>query len=79
MWHMTRWVGSYHSRHHSDKYVDRAPCESIDKIFLICHVTHNRSVMRLCNWVSLVYSHHPVKFGVHRPCESGDITFFVTT
>ena len=21
-------------------------------------------------------SYHPVKFGVHRPCESGNITFF---
>ena len=22
-------------------------------------------------------NHHPTKFGVHRPCESGDITFFI--
>ena len=27
--------------------------------------------------VPLILSHHPAKFGVHRPCESGDITFFI--
>ena len=31
-----------------------------------CHVT-------LC---FLILSHHPFTFGVHRPCESGEITFF---
>ena len=29
-------------------------------------------------WVSpLILSPHPSKFGVHKPCESGDITFFI--
>ena len=31
----------------------------------------------LCRWGPLIVSHHPDKFGVHRPCESGDITFFI--
>ena len=26
---------------------------------------------------SLILSHHPVKYGVHRPRESGDITFLI--
>ena len=25
----------------------------------------------------LILSHHPAKFGVHRPCKSEDITFFI--
>ena len=29
-------------------------------------------------WVGSSHSsYHPPKFGVHRPCESGDITFFI--
>ena len=31
----------------------------------------------LCGWGPLNLSHQPAKFGVHRPCESGDITFFI--
>ena len=30
----------------------------------------------LCEWDSLILSHHPAKFGVRRLCESGNITFF---
>ena len=35
---MTRWVGSSHSSHYPAKFVDLVPCESEDKILLICHV-----------------------------------------
>ena len=35
---MTCWVGSSHSSHHPAKFVDLVPCESEDKIFLICNV-----------------------------------------
>ena len=31
----------------------------------------------LCGWGPLILSHQPAKFGVHRPCGSGDITFFI--
>ena len=31
----------------------------------------------VCRLGLFILSHHPAKFGVHRPCESGDITFFV--
>ena len=35
----------------------------------MCHVTL---------WVGLfILSHHPAKFGVHKPCECGDMTFFI--
>ena len=36
---MTCLVGSSHSSHHPAKFMDLVPCESEDKIFLICHVT----------------------------------------
>ena len=36
---MTCWVGSSHSSHDPAKFVDLVPCESEDKMFLICHVT----------------------------------------
>ena len=36
-----------------------------------------RCVTWLCGGGSLILSHHPPKFGVHRPCEIGDITFFI--
>ena len=31
----------------------------------------------LCGWGPFILSHHPAKFGVHRPCESGDITSLI--
>ena len=31
----------------------------------------------LCGWGPFVLSHHPAKFGVHRPRESGDITSLI--
>ena len=37
----------------------------------------NWSVTWLCGQGFLILSHHPAKFGVHSPCESGDITFLV--
>ena len=30
-----------------------------------------------CGWGPLILSHYPVTFGVPRPCESEDITFFI--
>ena len=35
------------------------------------------SVTWLCGWGSFILSHHPAKFGIHRPCESGDITSLI--
>ena len=36
-----------------------------------------RCVMWLPGWDPLIRSHHSAKFGVHRPCKSEDITFFI--
>ena len=30
-----------------------------------------------CRWGPLILNHHPVKLGVHRPCESGNRTFSI--
>ena len=35
----------------------------------------DRSVTWLSGWGPLILSHYPTKFGIHRPWESGDITF----
>ena len=47
------------------------------KYFWFDTCVHNWSVTWLCGWGSLILSQHPVKFGVHRPCESGDITLLI--
>ena len=36
-----------------------------------------RCVTWICRWGPLILSHHPAKFGVHRPYENGNITFFI--
>ena len=36
----------------------------------------DRSVTWLCGWGPFILSHHPAKFGIHRPWESGDVTSF---
>ena len=37
-----------------------------------------RSMCHVNLWVGFpLLSHHPPKFGVHRPCGSGDTTFFI--
>ena len=38
---------------------------------------HGWCVTWLCSWGPLILSHHPTKFGIHRPRESGDKTFFI--
>ena len=50
----------------------QGPCECRDKTFWTWQVT-----TWLCRWGPLILSHHPAKFGVHRPCESGNITLFI--
>ena len=46
------------------------------EMFLICHEPHGLlCVTLLCGWAPLILSHHHASFGVHKPCESGDITF----
>ena len=73
---MTFWVGSSNSSHHSAKFVDLVPCESGDKIFLICHVIIQLKC-HVTGWISLMLSHHLAKFGVHALYEKGNITLFI--
>ena len=48
------------------------PCECGDITFLIYHVT-TWSMYHVTLWVvSLILSHHPAKFGVHRPYGTGN-------
>ena len=47
------------------------------KYFWFVTWTQNWSVTWLCAWISIILNHHPAKFGVHRPCESGDINFLI--
>ena len=37
----------------------------------------DRSVTWLCGWDPFILSHHPAKFGIRRPCESGNITLLI--
>ena len=39
---------------------------------------HGWCVTWLCGWGTLILSHHPATFGVHRPRESGDVTFLIS-
>ena len=52
------------------------PCESGD-MSLIYHVTTFLMCHMTCQWVSLILSHYPAKFGVHRPCESRNIMLLI--
>ena len=67
---MTCWVRSSHSSYHPAKFLGLASCESKDKIFKVCQVITSS----ICH---VTLSLHPAKFGIHRPCESGDITSLI--
>ena len=43
--------------------------------FVTCPL--DRCFTWLCGWGLFILIHHPAKFGVHRPCESGDITSLI--
>ena len=64
---MTCWVGSSHSSLHPAKFVDLVPCESEDKIFLICHVT-TQLRCHVTLWLTSL---------IHTLYESGNITLFI--
>ena len=75
---VTFWVGLPH--------LDLAPYHILGarnpvnveiKRFWLDAWSHDWCVMWLCRWGPIILSQHPIKFGVHRPCESGNITFFI--
>ena len=51
-------------------------CECGDKTFWLDTLPCDWCVTWLCRWSPLILSNHPAKLGVHRPCESKNITFF---
>ena len=56
---------------------DHGPYECGDKTFLIDTWARDRCVTWLCRWGFLILRHDSAKLGIHRPCKSGDITFFI--
>ena len=70
---VTLWVGSTHPR----------PLGSIGiaeveiKRFWFVTWPRDRCVTWRCRWGFLILSYYPAKFGVHKPCESVNITFFI--
>ena len=71
--HVTLWVGSPHPR----------PLGSIGlakveiKRFGFFTWPRDWRLTWFCRWGFLILSYHPAKLGVHRPCESGNITFLI--
>ena len=55
---MTCWVGFSRSSHHTAKFVDLAPCESENKIFLNCHVT-TQLKCHVASWVNFPHPKSP--------------------
>ena len=55
---MTCWVGSSNSSHHPAKFVDLVPCESEDKIFLICLVIAQLKC-QVTLWMDLSHAKSP--------------------
>ena len=50
---------------------------SICMTFLVCNMNMLLMCHVSCGWGSLILSHHSARFGVHKPCESGDIASFI--
>ena len=50
------------------------PCECGNKTFWLDTRPLDWCVTWLCRWGPVILSHHPAKFGIHWPCESGNIT-----
>ena len=77
-YHVTFWVGPPHP--------DSAPYQVLGarglvnvkiKCFSFDRWPRDRCFTWLCKWRPLFLSHRPAKFGIHRPCESRNITFFI--
>ena len=76
--HVTFWVGLPHPDSAPYQVLGARGLVNVEiKRFWLDTWPRDRWVMWLCRWGPLIPSHHPLKFGVHRPCESGNITFFI--
>ena len=76
--HVIFWVGPPHPDSAPYQVLGARGLVNVEiKRFWLDTWPRDRWVMWLCRWGPLILSHHPLKFGVHRPCESGNITFFI--
>ena len=73
-YHMTYWLESSHSSYQPAKFVGLHFVKVKMKYFDFVTWPLDRCVTWLCGWGLFILSYHPVKFGIHRPCESGNIT-----
>ena len=77
-YHVTFWVGPPHPDSAPYQVLGARGLVNVEiKRFWLDTWPRDRCVMWLFRWGPLILSQHPAKFGVHRPCESGNITFFI--
>ena len=76
--HVIFWVGPPHPDSAPYQVLGAKVLVNVEiKRFWLDTWPRDPCVTWLCKWGSLIVSHYPAKFGVHRVCESGNITFFV--
>ena len=76
--HVTFWVCPPHSDSAPYQVLGARGLVNVEiKRFWLDTWPRDWCVMWLCRWGPLILSHHPVKFGVHRPGDSGDIKFLI--
>ena len=75
--HVTFWVGLPHPDSVPNQVLGARGLVNVEiKRFRLDTWLRDRCVTWHCRWGLLILSHHPAKFGIHRPCESGNVTFF---
>ena len=65
-WHMTCWVGLL--------ILVTIPLSLCTLCLVKVKIKYFWSVTWLCGWGSLIFSHHPAKFGVHRSYGTGNMS-----
>ena len=75
--HMTYWLAYSHSSYHPANLWALHLVKVKMKHFWFITWPLDRSVTWLCGWGPFILNHHPAKFGIHRPSESGDITALI--
>ena len=76
--HVTFWVGSPHPDSAPYQVLGARGLVNVEiKRFWLDTWPRDQCVMWLYRWGPIILSHHPAKFGVHRPCESKDMTFLI--
>ena len=75
--YMSFWVGPPHPDSAPYHVLGARGLVNVEiKCFWLNTWPRDRCAMWLCRWGTLILS-LPAEFGVHRPCENGNITFFI--